>query len=483
MPRATSIRRKLTTMILVTSSVVLLLTCAAFLGYELVTYRRTTVQQLATLGQITAAQSTGAMAFDNQRDAEEILGALRAERHIAAACLYDRQGGIFARYPADAPDAAFPARPLADGPQFVDGYLYSVTPVVQVQGSDRFGTLLLKSDLDAVRERLWLYGGIAGLVIIGASLVAYALSRTLQRQISRPIDALATTARAVSDRRDYSVRAAKVPDDELGLLTEAFNHMLARIEEQNTELERRVRERTAELEAANGELEAFCSSAAHDLRTPLRAITGFAEVLLDPRANLLPEHARRYVASIQSGSAQMTQLIEDLLSFSRVGRQELARKPMPLEPICREVVDELTSEIGTRAVEIRIGPLPEVVADPALMRIVFVNLLSNALKYSRDRSPAVIEVDTVRPEPADGPVVFVRDNGVGFDMAHAEQKLFVVFQRLHHAHEFEGTGVGLATVRRIVERHGGRIWAEAAPERGATFYFRLPRAPVPASPK
>ena len=324
--RDAPIQRKLMTMILATSGVVLLLTCATFIGYEFATYRQTSIQQVSTLGEIIAAESTGAMAFDNQRDATEILAALKAERQVVAACLYDKQGGLFARYPADAPDALFPPDPFADGYRFREGHLESCTPVVQVKGRERFGTLYLISDLEAMRRRLRLYGGIAALVIIVASLVAYLLSRTLQRQISRPIQALAATAHAVSDRRDYSVRAGKHGEDELGLLTDAFNHMLARIEEQNAQLERRVRERTAELEAANDELEAFCSSAAHDLRTPLRAITGFTDVLLDQRAGDLPPEAKRYVNLIRSGSGQMSQLVQDLLSFSRLGRQELARQ-------------------------------------------------------------------------------------------------------------------------------------------------------------
>jgi signal transduction histidine kinase len=466
------IQRKLMAIILVTSGVVLVLTCATFVTYEFATFRQTSLRQLATLGEIIGTNSTAALAFDNQSDATEILGALKAERHIVAAALYDKQGTLFGRYPAEAPTNLFPAGPSADGYRFESGSLVGFAPVVQVKGSQRLGTLYLKSDMEAMYQRFRLYGGIAILVMAGSSLVAYALSRKLQQQISRPILALAETAQAVSDRRDYSVRAHKHGQDEIGLLTEAFNHMLDQIQAQNDLLEKRVRERTAELESANDELEAFGSSAAHDLRTPLRAIAGLADVLLDPRAQLPPVDAQRHLRMIRDGSTQMSELINALLSFSRLGRQALSRQPVDLNQLCRAAFADLAGEQGGRRVELSVQPLPPAEGDPALLRIMFTNLLSNALKYSRPREFTRIEVGVAEDAEEGVPVYFVRDNGVGFDMADAE-KLFGVFQRLHHAHEFEGTGVGLATVRRIIARHGGRIWAEAEPDVGATFFFTL----------
>lgn len=467
------IRRKLAFMILGTSGAVLLLTCSGFVGYEFLTYRRAAARELSTLGSVIAAQSTGAVAFDNQQDATEILGALKAEPHITTAALYDKSGKLFARYPAAAADGAFPDRPGADGYAFSQGRLVGFTPLIQVQGSDRLGSLYLSSDMEALNERLRLYSLIVLLVVAVAASVAYVLALVFQRHVSRPILDLSGTAQAVSMRRDYSVRAAKHGADELGVLTDAFNHMLAQIEEQNASLEKRVRERTLELESANDELEAFCSSAAHDLRTPLRAITGFTELLLDGRAAHLSPEGQRYVASIRDGSAQMSQLIEDLLSFSRVGRQDLERQAVTLDPICQGVLEEFSTEISSRSAKFVVTPLPEAVADPALIKIVFVNLISNALKYSRGRLQPRIEIGVARSTEERTPVIYVRDNGVGFDMRDAG-KLFGVFQRLHHAREFEGTGVGLATVRRIIERHGGRIWAEAKPGVGATFFFTLP---------
>jgi PAS domain S-box-containing protein len=239
----TPIRRKLMTMILLTSGAVLLLTCASFFAYEFLTFRQTTVRHLSSLGQIIAANSTAALAFENQDDAKEILAALKAERHIVAACLYNKNGKLFSKYPADLPAEAFPAAPEKDGYRFARGHLAAFHPVVQA--NKRLGTLYLKSDMGAMYERFRLYGGIVLLVIVLSFLLAYLLSRSLQKQISQPILALAETARAISDRRDYSVRATKLGADELGLLTDAFNQMLTQIHEQD----RTVRESEGRLRA------------------------------------------------------------------------------------------------------------------------------------------------------------------------------------------------------------------------------------------
>src|SRR6267378_3422094 len=242
-PKATPIRRKLMTIILVTSGAVLLLTCTVFFASEFLTFRTASVRYLSTLGQIIADNSTSSLAFENQDDGTEVLAALKAEPHIVAATLYDRNGKLFSKYPDKLPAKAFPAAPEKDGSRFEHSHLVRFQPVVQ-GGNKRLGTLYLKSDMGAMYERFRLYGSIAVLVIAGSFLVAYMLSRRLQQQISQPILALAETAKAISDRRDYSVRAKKMADDELGLLTDAFNHMLAQIHEQNQALresEERVR--------------------------------------------------------------------------------------------------------------------------------------------------------------------------------------------------------------------------------------------------
>jgi light-regulated signal transduction histidine kinase (bacteriophytochrome) len=244
----------------------------------------------------------------------------------------------------------------------------------------------------------------------------------------------------------------------------------AQILQLNADLEARVVRRTAELEAANKELEAFSYSVSHDLRAPLRAINGFAGIVLEEYGSQLPDEGRRYLERVRNGGQRMGELIDDLLAFARLSRQLLNRQPVNTGRLVQEVLEELNPPGNKRQVETRMGELPACQGDPALLKQVWTNLLSNAIKYTCGRTPAVVEIGC---EQNNGQkIFFVRDNGVGFDMQYAD-KLFGVFQRLHRADQFEGTGVGLAIVQRIVHRHGGRVWATAEPERGATFYFTL----------
>jgi len=248
--------------------------------------------------------------------------------------------------------------------------------------------------------------------------------------------------------------------------------LYAQVREQAAELERRVEERTRQLLNANQELEAFESSVSHDLRGPLRHVMGFTEMLTGDPTLRLPEAARGCLNNIRASAGKMERLIDALLEFSRVNKHSLALEPVEVGPMWREVLAEMKPDLGARQIEVTIDDLPPCHAHPVLLRQVLVNLLSNALKYSRTRDRSVIQISTAAPIDGGGPIYSIKDNGVGFDMAHAH-KLFAVFQRLHDARDFEGTGVGLTTVRRIVERHGGRIWAESAPDAGATFFFTL----------
>ena len=249
----------------------------------------------------------------------------------------------------------------------------------------------------------------------------------------------------------------------------------------NEELEQRVDRRTAELHGANErlittnrELESFSYSVSHDLRAPLRNISGFADLLHTRTTGHLDDECTHFLSVISSEATRLGQLIDSLLVFSRLGRAELQRVSIHMETLFTEARSELLREVGDRAIEFRVASMPEVSADPTLLRQVLVNLLSNALKFTRGRTPAVIEFGVLPSTVSTGEhVFFMRDNGVGFNPKYAE-KLFGVFQRLHHPRDFEGSGIGLANVRRIVMRHGGRVWADAVLNQGATVYFSLP---------
>jgi signal transduction histidine kinase len=484
------IKRKLTAILLLISGLVLLLTSAAFVTYEVVTLRRTIQDHLATRSRILAANSTAALAFANEADATELLAALKYDPHMVAAALYDQNGRVLATFPAAAPADLVPAAPEPDGSRFEGGRLVAFTPVAQGE-NQRLGTLYIASDTKAVSDALRLSGIIAIIVLAIAMLAAYALAAGLQGRISEPILALANTATAVATRQDYFARAPKFGEDELGQLADAFNQMLGRLEEQRKELqqqakilEQRVAERTQELEhrnealrrnaaellAANTELDAFAYSVSHDLRAPLRSIDGFSQVVLEDYAGQLGDAGQDALRRVRAASQKMATLIDDLLKLARVTRAEMRTERVDLSGIAQEIVLDIQRATPERAVEFAITPGLEAQGDARLLRVVLDNLLRNGWKYTGKQPQPRVEF-TAKDDNGDR-VFVIKDNGAGFDMRYAD-KLFGVFQRLHSAAEFEGTGVGLATVRRIINRHGGRIWAEGAVDQGAAFYFTL----------
>lgn len=461
---------------MIVSGIVTLMTCATFFLYEYYSFRKNTLHKISTFGEIISANSTAALAFDSKEDAEEILAALKAEPHIITATIYDSNGKIFCTYPTDYNKKELPSKPGATGYKFIKSFLEGFQPIIQ--GSKQLGTLYLKSDLKALNERFELYGAIIGFILCFALLISFLLSKFLQQGISKPILALSKTAKAVSEQKDYSVRSKKFADDEVGSLTDAFNQMLTQIEEQNQELnefnqklEQKVNERTTELEAAYKELEGFSYSVSHDLRAPLRAINSYSKIIQEEYINSLDEDAKKYLGSIQSNSYKMGLLIDDLLSFSKLGKKEIKKSKVNIEEMVKNVIKEITTSDNYHAV-VKVNDLPEAMADYSLINQVWINLISNALKYSKKKEhPEVIIGSIISHNET---TYFIKDNGAGFDMEYYN-KLFGVFQRLHDSHEFEGTGIGLAIVNRVVTKHGGKVWAEGKLGEGATFYFTLPK--------
>ncbi len=621
---------------MLTTSVTLLLACVAFVTYELVMFRRTMVGDLSTLAGIIGANSTAALAFNDQRSAEETLAALRTEQHIVSASIYSKDGKVFAKYlRGDMKRDFSPPEPQEDGYRFGNDDLVVFRRIVL--DDEKIGTVYIQSDLQEVYSRLKLYITIVAIVMLAASIVAFMLSSTLQRVISGPVLHLAQTARVVSVEKNYSVRAIRYGQDELGLLIEGFNEMLTQIQERDTalqrahdelekrveertkelqeeiserkraeealresearfrsvaqsandaiisadssgnivswnrgaqtifgyterevlgkpltvlmperyrdahqkgvermsltgqsriigktielygvrkdgsefpfelslatfktgegtffsgilrditerkraeeeirglnvELEQRVIDRTAQLAAANKELEAFSYSVSHDLRAPLRVIDGFSQVLLKNCLDKLDPQSQNYLQRVRAASQRMGHLIDDLLNLSRMTRSELRREAVDLSALVKAIARDLQQAQPERQVTFVIAEGLVANGDPRLLRVVLENLLANAWKFTGGLPRSRIEFGRAYH---DGKVAyFVRDDGAGFNMAYGD-KLFGAFQRLHSRTEFEGTGIGLATVQRVIHRHGGRVWAEGAIGKGATFYFTL----------
>jgi signal transduction histidine kinase len=272
---------------------------------------------------------------------------------------------------------------------------------------------------------------------------------------------------AVRRRIEDSLRQAR---DDLQVELEERKQREEEIRKLNQELAKQARE----LETSNKELESFAYSVSHDLRAPLRHVVGFSELLQKQASSSLDDKSRRYAQTVLESAKRMGNLIDDLLGFSRIGRAETRKTTVNLEQLVREVIAELGQDTPGRDIAWKIGALPVCYGDRSMLKLALVNLVSNAVKFTRMRTPAEIEIGGAASKE-NQVEVFVRDNGAGFDMQYVN-KLFGVFQRLHRSEEFEGTGIGLATAQRIILRHGGKIWAEGAVDRGATFYFSLPKA-------
>jgi len=492
---AQSLRRRVFGGVLLTTVSALLIAGAMMVAYNLKIYRETLIQDTSGNAELVGFASIPALQFNDPELAERMLALLKTQPDVAAAAIYTQSGYLFAQYSQNDTAGTFPSLPGPDGFQIQDSHLEMHRRIVASE--EILGTVYLRARYrggELLRSQ--------GLLMLSATAVALVISMLLsiwmQMRITGPLLDIAKLAQRIARERDYSLRAEKTTSDEVGVLADSFNDLVTEIErgknemraanetlqhevadrqqaEQevqrlNSQLELRVEERTAELENAIRELEAFSYSVSHDLRGPLRAIDGFSQALLEDFSDRLDAGGLDYLNRVRSGAQRMGQLIDDLLKLSRINRSEFHPREVDLTEMAEEVIAGIVNAHPERKAFTRVTSGLTDVGDPQLLRIALENLLGNAWKYTSKREHTEIEFGMRNYNGRMS--YFVKDNGAGFDMAYAD-KLFGAFQRLHDSRDYPGTGIGLATVQRIIHRHGGSVWADAKVGKGATFYFTL----------
>ncbi|MFZ0661808.1 MAG: ATP-binding protein [Acidobacteriaceae bacterium] len=478
--RADTISAKLTWLNLLVTAIALLLACLSFLAYDFFSYRENLIQNLFAAAQIAGTNSVTALMFDDPQAGEATLSGLRSSPDVLSAAIVDPNGHIFAEYRRNDVKTPIVPHPMEAGrtrAEWMQGSKVLVGYRVAFSGNT-VGTVYILAHFNELARRFRRYGLIVLVIFLFSVAAAVLATAAFRRLVTEPITALASTARLISHEKDFSLRAVKTANqDEITVLVEAFNEMLQEIQardqallEARESLEKRVQERTVELRAANKELEAFSYSVAHDLRGPLDVVSGMSYVMQSTFQDKLGAEGIEMLDTVQRSAKSMAGLIDDLLNLARATTVGLERKPIDLTAMAQSVAEDLVIANPERQVQFTFAEGAVVNADQGLMSVVMDNLIRNAWKYTSRHVRASIEFAwTVQGGRR---IFFVRDDGAGFDPQKAA-KLFQPFQRLHSPSEFPGTGIGLATVQRIIARHGGSVWADSQIERGATFYFTL----------
>ncbi|MBA3708326.1 MAG: HAMP domain-containing protein [Planctomycetes bacterium] len=457
------IRQKITAVILVTCSLALLLACSALALYELLDFRSATARDATALADVLGENSQAALTFDDAEAATKLLRALQAEPTVLGARVYRASREAFADYARSHDQMAFPALPDSDGPHFTRRTLTLLRPITLE--NRRIGTIALLIDLTGMYVRLAVFGGISLLVLLGCLGMAVLVSSRLQRPISEPILVLAQLAKIVAERKDYTVRAPPQGTNEIGLLTDAFNHMLSQIARH-----------ADDLASTNAELQQFAYVASHDLREPLRMVTVYMGILERQLGDDLTDQQRQFLDFAVTGARRMQTLISDLLAFTKTSHSHGSSEAIDLNIVVQEVLTTLRDQIETAKAVVEVGPLPTVAGTRTKLALLFQNLIGNGLKFHPEGKTPRVSISSRK----DGPMweIAVADNGIGIDPEYQNQ-IFAVFQRLHGREEYPGNGMGLAICRKIVEQHHGQLQVRSQLGQGATFLIRLPNEAPP----